>query len=72
MNKIFNWTFGSLFRTIGRLLGFLIVFILLLLIGSKLGLKIPDFLMPMKISLKAFTAVIFLIPIHPLKTSHTQ
>lgn len=50
MNKIFNWTFGSLFRTIGRLLGFLIVCILLLLIGSKLGLKIPDFLMPMKIS----------------------
>ena len=50
MNKILNWTFGSLFRTIGRLLGFLIVCILLVLIGSKLGLKIPDFLMPMKIS----------------------
>lgn len=50
MNKILNWTFGSLFRTIGRLLGFLIVCILLLIIGSKLGLKIPDFLMPMKIS----------------------
>ena len=49
MNKILNWTFGSLFRTIGRILGFLIVCILLLLIGSKLGLKIPDFLMPMKI-----------------------
>ena len=50
MNKILNWTFGSLFRTIGRLLGFIIVCILLLLIGSKLGLRIPDFLMPLKIN----------------------
>lgn len=56
MNKILNWTFGSLFRTIGRLLGLLIVCILLVLIGSKLGLKIPDFLMPMKISAAVYNS----------------
>lgn len=50
MKKILNWLFGSFFRTIGRVFGFLAVVILLLLIGSKIGLKIPDFLMPMQVS----------------------
>ena len=44
MNKIFNWTFGAFFRTLGRVFGFLVVCLLLLLIGSKIGIKLPDWL----------------------------
>lgn len=48
MKKIFNWSFGSFFRTIGRVLAYLLIGVLILIIGAKSGLKL--FLMPVKAS----------------------
>lgn len=38
MNKIKNWTFGALFRTLGRFLGYIIIGLLIALVSTKLGL----------------------------------
>lgn len=44
MNKILNWTFGACFRTIGRFLAIFLILALFLFIGSKLDIKLPDWL----------------------------
>ena len=41
MNKIFNWTIGSLFRTFGRILAYLLLGGLIALILSKNSIKLP-------------------------------
>lgn len=48
IKKIFNWSFGSFFRTIGRVLAYLLIGVLILIIGAKSGLNL--FLMPVKAS----------------------
>lgn len=42
MKKIFNWTFGSIFRTFGRIIAYLIIGSLFGLILSKSGFKISS------------------------------
>ena len=54
MNKLFNWTFGSVFRTIGRVIGYLVVGALLGLILQKNGVRIRDIIPTLKISAKTF------------------
>ena len=44
MNKIFNWTFGSIFRTFGRVIAYLVIGTLFALILSKSGIKIADYI----------------------------
>lgn len=46
IKKIFNWSFGSFFRTIGRIFAYLLIGVLILIIGAKSDLKL--FLMPVK------------------------
>lgn len=48
IKKIFNWSFGSFFRTIGRIFAYLVIGVLIIIIGAKSGLKL--FLMPVKAS----------------------
>ena len=55
MNKFFNWTFGSVFRTIGRVIGYLIVGALLGLILQKNGVRIRDLIPTLKVSAKEFS-----------------
>lgn len=44
MNRIFNWTFGSIFRTIGRVIAYILIGSIFALILSKSGLKIVDYI----------------------------
>lgn len=44
MKKIFNWTFGGVFRTLGRILAYVLVGGLIFLIAQKNDLKITDLL----------------------------
>ena len=55
MNKLFNWTFGSVFRTIGRVIGYLVVGALLGLILQKNGVRIRDLFPTLKVSAKVFS-----------------
>lgn len=44
MNKLFNWTFGSIFRTFGRIIAYLLFGLVIGLIMSKNDIKITDIL----------------------------
>jgi len=44
MNKILNWTFGACFRTLGKILAIFLVGALLFILGSKIGIQLPSWL----------------------------
>lgn len=48
MNRIFNWTIGSFFRTLGRIICYLSIGLLIGLIASKMGLNL--FIIPVNAS----------------------
>ena len=50
MKKIFNWTFGSIFRTFGRIIAYLSVGLLIASILSKTGFKLTDILPIMRVN----------------------
>ena len=55
MNKIFNWTFGSIFRTLGRVFAYLLIGGLITLICVKNNIKLPQLLGFEVINAKTFT-----------------
>lgn len=55
MNKIINWTFGSIFRTIGRVIGYFIISCIIGLILSSNDFKITDLLGIEKVSASTIT-----------------
>lgn len=50
MKKIFNWTFGSVFRTFGRIIAYFLIALLFGFIVSKFDIKITDLLPIMKVN----------------------
>lgn len=54
MNKIFNWTFGSIFRTLGRVICYMLIGALFTLILHKNNIKITDLLGLDVLSAKTF------------------
>lgn len=57
MKKIFNWTFGSIFRTFGRIIAYLSVGLLIFSILSKSGFKLTDILPIMRVNAETFDAI---------------
>lgn len=55
MKKIFNWTFGSIFRTFGRIIAYLSVGLLIASILSKTGFKLTDLLPIMRVNAAEIT-----------------
>lgn len=59
MNKIFNWTFGSIFRTIGRIIAYILFAALLVFIAQSNDFKFPSWLF-MKVNASTYKNSYFL------------
>lgn len=65
MKKIFNWTFGSIFRTLGRIIAYLFVGLLISSILSKTGFKLTDLLPIMKVNAEELV-----VPVNFVREEH--